>query len=246
MGGGGLQILKHKSWNVYGGANIEKVRRDEEAAREREKKEEGRRRIADSEQRLEKLRSRNKDKRGKEEEKDEHSGWLKEKSSHILGDLPYKEEDDEDKPAPGQKPAKVGDLIGFAEEPWYSEGPLPFEERFDKKARGLGLQDFKKNPRKRHYESTVNHDDPMTVFAKPPTKSERKEETSSKSFKKRKTVEEMRQERMMREKAERDRALAVTNPRVMLSKKEELAMERKLPYSSAFNPEFVRTKRGRH
>ncbi|KAI8838669.1 hypothetical protein BC829DRAFT_404247 [Chytridium lagenaria] len=37
MGEGGLHIMEHKSWNVYGGANIEKERRDEEAASEMKK-----------------------------------------------------------------------------------------------------------------------------------------------------------------------------------------------------------------
>ncbi|KAJ7106418.1 hypothetical protein C8R43DRAFT_1092041 [Mycena crocata] len=55
---GKLNIAHHKSYHPYRRDNIEKVRRDEEEAREKEAKEEGRMMLADSEARIERLRER--------------------------------------------------------------------------------------------------------------------------------------------------------------------------------------------
>ncbi|KAG5436964.1 hypothetical protein PCANB_001374 [Pneumocystis canis] len=53
-----LNILKHKSWNVYNKNNIEKVLRDEALAKKKEEEEEMRMSIADGERRLKILRER--------------------------------------------------------------------------------------------------------------------------------------------------------------------------------------------
>ncbi|KAJ6575745.1 hypothetical protein DFH09DRAFT_915363 [Mycena vulgaris] len=55
---GKLNIAHHKSYHPYRRDNIEKVRRDEEEAREKEAKEEGRMMLADSEARIDRLRER--------------------------------------------------------------------------------------------------------------------------------------------------------------------------------------------
>ncbi|KAJ6534226.1 hypothetical protein B0H19DRAFT_911064, partial [Mycena capillaripes] len=55
---GKLNIAHHKSYHPYRRDNIEKVRRDEEEAREKEAKEEGRMLLADSEARIDRLRER--------------------------------------------------------------------------------------------------------------------------------------------------------------------------------------------
>ncbi|KAJ6462260.1 hypothetical protein C8R47DRAFT_1327228 [Mycena vitilis] len=69
---GKLNIAHHKSYHPYRRDNIEKVRRDEEDAREKEAKEEGRMQLADSEARIDRLReragSKNTSKRRKEED----------------------------------------------------------------------------------------------------------------------------------------------------------------------------------
>ncbi|KTW26425.1 hypothetical protein T552_02906 [Pneumocystis carinii B80] len=53
-----LNILHHKSWNVYNKSNIEKVRRDEALARKKEEEKEMRMREADGKRRLKILRER--------------------------------------------------------------------------------------------------------------------------------------------------------------------------------------------
>ena len=58
MAGGGLNILPHKSWNVYNRANRERVLRDEENARREEREARSKRNRAESEWRMERLRSR--------------------------------------------------------------------------------------------------------------------------------------------------------------------------------------------
>ncbi|KAF8870554.1 hypothetical protein BD779DRAFT_1680987 [Infundibulicybe gibba] len=55
---GKLNIAHHKSYHPYRRDNIEKVRRDEEEARQKEEKEEGRMMLADSEARIDRLRER--------------------------------------------------------------------------------------------------------------------------------------------------------------------------------------------
>ncbi|KAF7356010.1 hypothetical protein MVEN_00930400 [Mycena venus] len=55
---GKLNIAHHKSYHPYRRDNIEKVRRDEEEARQKEAKEEGRMLLADSEARIDRLRER--------------------------------------------------------------------------------------------------------------------------------------------------------------------------------------------
>ncbi|KAJ6619291.1 hypothetical protein B0H10DRAFT_2026819 [Mycena sp. CBHHK59/15] len=55
---GKLNIAHHKSYHPYRRDNIEKVRRDEEEAQEKEAKEEGRMMLADSEARIDRLRER--------------------------------------------------------------------------------------------------------------------------------------------------------------------------------------------
>ncbi|EGD81659.1 hypothetical protein PTSG_02373 [Salpingoeca rosetta] len=58
MGGGGLRILPHKSWNVWNFKNRERVRKDEEQAQREEEERQRRTRKADSEVRLDVLRKR--------------------------------------------------------------------------------------------------------------------------------------------------------------------------------------------
>ncbi|RDB27181.1 hypothetical protein Hypma_004380 [Hypsizygus marmoreus] len=71
---GKLNIAHHKSYHPYRRDNIEKVRKDEEEARQKEAKEEGRMMLADSEARIDQLRERagttEKKKKRKEEDLD--------------------------------------------------------------------------------------------------------------------------------------------------------------------------------
>ncbi|KAJ6570996.1 hypothetical protein DFH09DRAFT_1261118 [Mycena vulgaris] len=68
---GKLNIAHHKSYHPYRRDNIEKVRRDEEEAREKEAKEEGRMMLADSEARIDRLRERAGSKNSSKKRKDD-------------------------------------------------------------------------------------------------------------------------------------------------------------------------------
>jgi len=68
---GKLNIAHHKSYHPYRRDNIEKVRRDEEEAREKEAKEEGRMMLADSEARIDRLRERAGSKKSSKKRKDD-------------------------------------------------------------------------------------------------------------------------------------------------------------------------------
>ncbi|KAG6830413.1 hypothetical protein H0H87_008196 [Tephrocybe sp. NHM501043] len=70
---GKLNIAHHKSYHPYRRDNIERVRKDEEEARQKEAKEEGRMMLADSEARIEQLRERAgiAETKGKKKQKDE-------------------------------------------------------------------------------------------------------------------------------------------------------------------------------
>ncbi|KAI8613502.1 hypothetical protein BC830DRAFT_469356 [Chytriomyces sp. MP71] len=70
MGGGGLVILKHKSWHVYNEKNRERVRKDEEKAKKEEDEKKARAAKADQEHRLGVLRSRTSGSRQKDSETD--------------------------------------------------------------------------------------------------------------------------------------------------------------------------------
>ena len=58
MGGGGLVILKHKSWHVWRHDNVERVRKDEQAARLEEEMKQRRAEEAEQEHRIKVLRTR--------------------------------------------------------------------------------------------------------------------------------------------------------------------------------------------
>ncbi|KIJ56196.1 hypothetical protein M422DRAFT_23529 [Sphaerobolus stellatus SS14] len=68
---GKLNIAHHKSYHPYRLDNIERVKRDEEEARQKEDREEGRMRLADSEARLDLLRGRSGSKKLKRKDEDE-------------------------------------------------------------------------------------------------------------------------------------------------------------------------------
>ncbi|EMR09407.1 hypothetical protein PNEG_02352 [Pneumocystis murina B123] len=75
-----LNILHHKSWNVYNKSNIEKVRRDEALARKKEEEREMRMREADGKRRLRILRERS----GLRE-----SEMIEDRTEHLKGNSLY-------------------------------------------------------------------------------------------------------------------------------------------------------------
>ncbi|KAJ3109951.1 hypothetical protein HDU96_007030 [Phlyctochytrium bullatum] len=277
MGGGGLQILGHKSWNVYGGKNREKVRQDEEKAREQEAKLEKKRQQADGERRLNLLRAKARERRGEvvEESADEQEKeasqvekeleWRKGGPDRsILGELKefsekpgdgknkkdesFKEKKDREKKEKERQKVQSADTFeNFVEKPWYAFDPVPYDERFESKAKGVGFQNYKpdagSSSRKRvKLDSALELEDPMKNFVhnKPshPEQGSEPTEPPKKKEKKSKSIEELRMARMAREKAESEKANRLLNPRAYLSKQEEVRRERALPYNSTFNPTF--------
>ncbi|KAJ3193185.1 hypothetical protein HK101_005281 [Irineochytrium annulatum] len=77
MGGGGLQILQHKSWHPYNQKNKDRVRRDEEKAKKEEDDKKWRSGLADQEHRITELRKRARGKDG--DDGDEQKGERKRK-----------------------------------------------------------------------------------------------------------------------------------------------------------------------
>ncbi|KAG4304188.1 hypothetical protein PORY_002369 [Pneumocystis oryctolagi] len=103
-----LNILKHKSWNVYNKSNIERVWRDEMLAKKKEEEEEMRVRQADAERRLKILRERSELRRNMTEDgekwikkddldnfsaEDEHMGYINADSLFSKNEKKRKEND---------------------------------------------------------------------------------------------------------------------------------------------------------
>ena len=109
-GGGGLNILPHKSWNVYNRDNRERVRRDEERARQDEEDRIRRERAATSELRRQTLLS----KRGK------NGGGRQEENRHV--NLFADQENAAERAAPEPKPEadERFRLGGERASPWYT------------------------------------------------------------------------------------------------------------------------------
>jgi hypothetical protein len=93
---GRLVIAHHKSYHPYRRDNIERVRRDEEEARQKEMEEEGRMRLADAEARITLLRERagvssNGERDGKSRKKGREDD-MKELNAQLQGRITEKEE----------------------------------------------------------------------------------------------------------------------------------------------------------
>ncbi|KAJ3416288.1 hypothetical protein HDV05_002228 [Chytridiales sp. JEL 0842] len=217
MGGGGLQILQHKSWHVYSTKNREKVRKDEEAARIEEEKKRQRVVGAEQEHRLSVLRS----KKRRHIESDDDQLSLKNPSSKeerfSLFEKPEKEEQsvkesDERHGNDGKYQATVrynNSLGGDTKVPWYAK---PVEEKKD--------ASDEERPRK----SSSKPNKPKSSKSKKHAK---------------KSVEQLRQDRIAREAAERAKADKLLYGSNQPSKS---ADERGLPYFSAFNPGWVKRR----
>ncbi|KAJ7268506.1 hypothetical protein C8J57DRAFT_1325319 [Mycena rebaudengoi] len=148
---GKLNIAHHKSYHPYRRDNIEKVRRDEEEAREKEAKEDGRIMLADSEVRIERLRERagsKQKKKRKDEDLEELTAGgsaqpaiLPTTDGHInfFGDLEHNAIASAIKSTKKADPVETDRGVPLAPsakdlKPWYTEKTLdPDEEVIDEK-----------------------------------------------------------------------------------------------------------------
>ncbi|XP_031480761.1 LOW QUALITY PROTEIN: uncharacterized protein LOC116250912 [Nymphaea colorata] len=214
MGGhGGLNILPQKRWNVYNYENREKVRRDEEAAAKEEqlKQEQARRR--DAEFRLERLRAlRGLPSRTNEEAPDSGPSSVQDEqatsdSGHInlfegLKVFPFGGEGEDKGEKERSDDRKKGQVKRKREEP-----PRVVTAEDEKYRMGYGVAG--PGVKKPWYLSRT-----IGVVAETDEAESVSERRSSESVKKsgKKSIAELREERMKREKQEKERA------RLLLSK----------------------------
>ncbi|KAJ3344605.1 hypothetical protein HDU83_005014 [Entophlyctis luteolus] len=251
QGGGGLVILKHKSWHVYNESNRERVRKDEEKARAEEDEKKRRAVKADQEHRLNVMRGKatsSKRSRPSDEEFPHKSdtfltAGMEGVHLHLFGDLESgkslrrdgsNEEYEAERLAEKTKNEKKftvyldGDSATSAK-PWYA---LESSEK--------GGRNAKKSKRLR-----LEYDDPASKFMSKDDvedglnarrrKVEKKKKAAGSNIKS-KSIEELRAERLQREQSERKKA------NELFSQKPSSRTEQSLPYNSMFNPEFVRKK----
>ena len=192
MGGhGGLNILPQKSWNVYGSENREGVRRDEEAAARNEQMKREQSRKRDTEFRLERLRlSRGLASPSQAVE----SSASDSKSSHINLFEGLRVFDSVEGEGVGQKRKKAkkeeaGTKVVFPENDKYRLG-------YGVAGRGMKLPWYLSRPGNDRF--AENGNDGTARLGKKQSKSSGK-----------KTLEELRKDRLKREKWEKERELAL-------------------------------------
>ncbi|MCD9645845.1 hypothetical protein HAX54_035144 [Datura stramonium] len=212
MGGhGGLNILPQKRWNVYNFDNREKVKRDEEAAAKEEQLKQEQSRKRDSEYRLEQLRqarglsssapsSSNHLKKSSSEQKSPEEKSGKKDSNHInlfegIRILDPVKVKDEEKDGRDKKRAKKEQppRVITPEDEKYRLG-------YGIVGKGTKLPWYMEKPK----DDSAEKSDEDNDYARPVKKSNGK-----------KTVEELRQERLERERKEkaRERALLMEKNR---------------------------------
>ncbi|KAJ3244953.1 Leukocyte receptor cluster member 1 [Chytriomyces hyalinus] len=257
MGGGGLVILKHKSWHVYNEKNREKVRKDEEKAKLEDDEKAARAMRADQERRLGILRSKSKSHKSDDAERtpgnqpsassnDPEFGGKEGVHVNLFGELESErvqrkdgrnEEHEAEKAAEKAKFEKqftmhLGDESVTGPTPWYAKDE-PYADRHVSKKPKMEQQSLARN-------------DPLAVFKskdddcskRSKTKKDDKKRDKKKNLSKSKSIEQLRAERLSREGKERSRELELMRPSAPIT----TATEREMPYNSGFNPECQRKR----
>ncbi|KAI9244656.1 hypothetical protein BY458DRAFT_591372 [Sporodiniella umbellata] len=198
-----MNILHHKSYHVYNKKNIEKVRKDEQEAAEKEKQKQKRIDLAESEVRLNLLR----EKAGvnyiqdKPTEKMQHINLFPEASSGN-NEEHEKEEKEKAKQLEDKFTMYLGGNKEQKEVPWYAKNSDKYKD----------LQ--KSKPKRKRRRSPIRlRDDPLKYIEhKLGTEKKKKkkpkkldDEKSSKKSQNGPTMEELRARRIEREKKERQR-----------------------------------------
>ncbi|KAI8902048.1 hypothetical protein BC833DRAFT_574858 [Globomyces pollinis-pini] len=227
---GKLNLLHHKSWHVYNKDNRNRVIEDEKQAAEEELQAKLRITRADQEARLARLRS------------NANINDSDKPLTHVnlfVDDEKYQSSTliDEKKIAQKAKEDKHTWFLGETQDgkketPWYSTLDYGKQIR-DKKIDPVKKKRFEKSDHKRK-----EREDPLkalqTYLSKGDQKVAKKQSSSTKS------IEQLRQERIEREKLEKDRTNEAVNPG--LKKRHEKDTKY---FHSQFNPDFVRKRESR-
>ncbi|KAI8883470.1 hypothetical protein K501DRAFT_323479 [Backusella circina FSU 941] len=249
-----MNILPHKSWHVYNKKNIEKVRKDEDKAKEEERAKQARVTLAESEARLAILRKRAEERRLTSEPavKYEHVNLFQdvEKATNEERDAEEKEKNDKWERQITMYLDKDKD-----DAPWYAGSKSSDDKYRDKHVKKF---QFKDDHKKRKRDPIDLKEDPLALVnsllkdkdkkkkksdhhhrSRKDTKEHRSKEhknSSSSSSKKSSSIEALRAQRLERERQERQRV----NELILGHDAPREEQQESRGYHSQFNPNETR------
>ncbi|XP_069804689.1 leukocyte receptor cluster member 1 [Dendropsophus ebraccatus] len=250
-----MNILPKKSWHVRNKDNVARVRKDEAQAAEEERQRKKRAELAEQEARTDFLRKKARLSLP-EASADGSAVEVRQESGHInffddveegKGTTRGNEEYEEEKRKEKERQEKALGILTYlgqsaaeaqTNRPWYQEVPARHQEK-DKSAKDEKLKrtldplnEMEKYIHKKTWEKKKKHSD-------------KKEHKKAKEKEKDKgapkpSMEQLRQERLKREAAERARAEALLSGKKSQPPPEQEMDDRKRRYNSQFNPELAR------
>lgn len=214
-----MNLLKHKSWHVYGKDNVEKVRKDEAKANEAEKQSTERSAVADKERRLALLRQRAQEKRS------ENNGRHDDSEEKAQDHVNLFEEEETQRKALGANAERQADAkaaknkidrqlamhldtgVKESRNPWYAQNSSSKSEKT--------TQDLRDDDRKRRQDPLtdirrrLDHEKTSTVKSKSKRllsfDDEDGQDVAKSKQRTKPTIEQMRQARLERELEARQR-----------------------------------------
>jgi len=217
-----MNILPKKSWHVRNKDNIEKVRRDEQAARDQEAEEERRRAVAEQQARTQLLRH----KAGLKPEKEGALELFSSVDSRV-GNTEHAREKKEEREKEERKLGVLTYLgqsaVDQSAQPWYFQAP-------DRKC-GPEV-DAKRKSRL----------DPFTEVSRRVKRKKMKEKKKKKKSRL-KSLEDLRAERLEREKKERARSKALTSGVTLKSADDVVSDLRDREFNNQFNPHLSKSSK---
>jgi len=252
-----MNILHHKSWHVRNKDNIIRVKRDEAKAAEEEKQRLKRQSIAESEARLNILRSRasvdfvSKEKHAEKATPTHINLFEQEETGKRNGDknketeLEKKQEKEKFEKKIGLLKYLVDEDLDLKTQPWYKKSKIYTVEDnrdievdlkrkiVDDPLTNINLKLNEKNKKKKKSDKHNRDKDHNKKKKSEPSKSDF-------PIKKTKTIEELRVERLKRETAERTKANILLYGNQETVKEKVEFDDRKRKYNNQFNPESSR------